>query len=85
MAILNYSECRIDTFLMSCRVIGRKVEDRILAKIYELFRQRGLSRIGAEFIPTAKNQQVTAFYEDHGFSLLNVETDGHRFYERVLV
>ncbi len=62
LAILDYREGRIDTFLMSCRVIGRKVENRILEEICKLFRERGLNRIVGEFIPTAKNQQVAMFY-----------------------
>jgi FkbH-like protein len=84
LAILDYAESRIDTFLMSCRVIGRKVEDRVLGKICELFRERGLARIVGEFIPTRKNQQVAAFYDNHGFTLLSEQEDGRKLYERIL-
>jgi len=84
LAILNYAELRIDTFLMSCRVIGRKIEDRILSKIRDLFEARGCPRIVAEFIPTRKNQQVAEFYDSHGFTLLAEEQDGRRIYERTM-
>jgi FkbH-like protein len=84
LAILNYAESRIDSFLMSCRVIGRKVEDRILDKVCDLFRARQCSTIIAEFIPTAKNQQVAAFYDSHGFTLLSEEPGGRKTYEKII-
>jgi predicted enzyme involved in methoxymalonyl-ACP biosynthesis len=64
--------------------LGRKVEDRVLAKICELFRERGFARIVGEFIPTRKNQQVAAFYDNHGFTLLSEQEDGRKLYERIL-
>ncbi len=84
LAILNFAESRIDSLLMSCRVIGRKVEDRILDKVFDLFRARGSQKIVAEFIPTLKNQQVTTFYDSHGFTLLHEETDGCKTYEKII-
>ena len=70
--------------LLSCRVIGRKVEDRIVEKVCELFRDRGLKRIVGEFIPARKNQQVAGFYENHGFVLIRQTEDGTKQYERTL-
>ena len=84
LAIIDFADSRIDTFLMSCRVIGRKVEDRILETVCELCRRRGLTRITGEFIPTRKNQQVAGFYDSHGFLLLSNDADGRRLYERIL-
>jgi FkbH-like protein len=84
LAILNYAEQRIDTLLMSCRIIGRKVEDRILSKVCDLFEARDCPRISAEFIPTGKNQQVAAFYDTHGFTLLSEDPDGRKLYERIV-
>jgi len=84
LAILDYAEPRIDTLLMSCRVIGRKVEDQILGKVCDLFQARGCPRITAEFTPTGKNRQVAAFYDSHGFTLISEEPDGRRIYERII-
>lgn len=84
LAILDFAESRIDTLLMSCRVIGRRVEDRIIAKICELFRQRGQIRIVGEFVPTRKNQQVSGFYDSQGFTLLSQQENGKKIYERLL-
>jgi FkbH-like protein len=84
LAILNYAESRIDSFLMSCRVIGRKIEDRILDMACDLFRARQCPAITAEFIPTSKNQQVATFYDSHGFTLLSEEQGGRKVYERII-
>lgn len=84
LAILDFEKSRIDTFLISCRVIGRRVENEILARAYDLFRERGKRRIVGEFSPTRKNQQVANFYDSHGFSLLLVDSDGHKVYEKMI-
>jgi FkbH-like protein len=73
VAILNMDSAntwRIDTFLMSCRVLGRNVENSMLAIIADdLGRDKGQTMVGA-FIPTAKNSMVANFLRDHGFQPL---------------
>ncbi len=51
----------IDTFLLSCRVLGRGVEHRMLSELGEIARDRGLSRVVATLIPTKKNQPARDF------------------------
>jgi FkbH-like protein len=60
--------CRIDTFLMSCRVIGRTVETALLAKLAEDARARGAKHLQGWFLPTKKNTPAQDFYRDHGFT-----------------
>jgi FkbH-like protein len=67
-------ECRIDTFLLSCRVIGRRIEAAMMAWIADIARARGLRRITAEFIPTAKNQPAAGFYDTVGFRKIDETT-----------
>jgi FkbH-like protein len=62
------SVCRIDTFLMSCRVIGRTVETALLAKLAEDARARGAKHLQGWFLPTKKNAPAQDFYRDHGFT-----------------
>jgi FkbH-like protein len=57
----------LDSFLMSCRVIGRKVETAFLAKIVADAKKKGVSTIVGEYIPTQKNALVEGFYADNGF------------------
>lgn len=57
----------IDTFLMSCRVIGRGVETAMLALVEKLAHERGARRLIGEFIPTSKNQPAADLLPRHGF------------------
>jgi FkbH-like protein len=84
LAIVDLAEGRIDTFLTSCRVIGRKVEDRLLDKAVELCRARGHRKIVGEYIPTQKNQLAADFYEIHGFTPSVRYPDGRKIYERAI-
>jgi FkbH-like protein len=82
LAIVDLAQGRIDTFLASCRVIGRKVETRLLDKAVELCRDRGLHKVIGEYIPSRKNKMVASFYEDHGFRPLTTSPDGGVTYEK---
>jgi FkbH-like protein len=53
----------LDTFLMSCRVMGRFIEDQILDHLVKELRADGLSRLRVQFIPTRKNAPARAFVE----------------------
>lgn len=70
----------IDTFLLSCRILGRGIEDAFIKKILSVLRDGGMETIKAEYIPSAKNAQVKDFYDRCGFSCLTEETDGKRSY-----
>jgi len=57
----------IDTWLMSCRVLGRQVEPTSLNLIAAEARRLGARRLVGEFIPTKKNAMVRDHYERLGF------------------
>jgi FkbH-like protein len=57
----------IDTFLMSCRVLQRGVEQFAVSKIVEYARQSGRPVVVGRYIPTAKNAMVESFYAQFGF------------------
>ncbi len=65
---------RIDTWLMSCRVIGRTVEQFFLGNFLERGRRLGFRRFVGEYIPTKKNPLVGGLYEELGFRPIG-ETD----------
>ncbi len=67
----------IDCFLMSCRVIGRKIESSFLLKIIKEAQRNHVGIIEAEYIPTRKNSLVKNFYSDHGFSLKYEDEKGN--------
>ena len=58
---------RIDTFLLSCRVIGRTVETAMLAWLAKQAREANAARLIGEFIPTKKNAPAAGVYSAHGF------------------
>ena len=62
---------RIDTFLMSCRVIGRGVEQALLSTVADLARDRGYGQVVGEFLLTAKNSLVKGFFLENGFEQLD--------------
>jgi FkbH-like protein len=60
-------QCEVDTFLLSCRVIGRTVETALLAHLAQSAAERGCKRLAGWFLPTRKNAPARDFYEQHGF------------------
>jgi FkbH-like protein len=66
--ILRYDGDRaeFDTFLLSCRVLGRGAERALLAEALELARIRGCRTAVGVYLKTAKNGQVEYFYKDNG-------------------
>src|ERR1039458_1195206 len=59
--------CRIDSLLLSCRVLGRGIETALLAYVGERAQRAGAKRLVGEFIATKKNAPCANFYTDHGF------------------
>jgi len=59
--------CRIDSLLLSCRVIGRGIETALLAHIGAHAAAIGCRWIVGEYIKTKKNSPCEDFYPKHGF------------------
>jgi len=64
----NPKEWFIDSFLLSCRVMGREVEKGILGHIINIAKESGVEKIKAKFVPTQKNKPIESFLPDCGFS-----------------
>lgn len=61
------SDLDIDTWLMSCRVIGRSLEQAVMLELAEQARARGCEKIRGTFVPTAKNSLVADLFPRLGF------------------
>ena len=72
---------RVDTWLMSCRVIGRTVEEYFVVELLERARRLGYRRIVGEYIPTKKNALVSELYDRMGFRRVDAGADGSLRYE----
>ena len=58
----------IDSFYLSCRVLGRKVEFSFLNHILYELKKSGIESVDAEYIETGRNVSAKDFYEKGGFS-----------------
>jgi FkbH-like protein len=65
----------IDTWLMSCRVLGRQVEEACLNLLVEGGRRLGARRLLGEYQKTSKNAMVADLYRKLGFSQISSSTD----------
>jgi len=68
---INSDEWLLDTFLLSCRVMGREVEKAILYYIINEAKKNNVKKLKARFIPTAKNKPVENLLPDSNFSKEN--------------
>ncbi|MGA9868230.1 MAG: HAD-IIIC family phosphatase [Acetobacteraceae bacterium] len=73
---LREHDVEIDTWLMSCRVLGRQVEPTTLNLIAEQARHLGARRLVGEYIPTKKNAMVKDHYARLGFTVVETTEQG---------
>lgn len=71
----------IDSFLMSCRAMGRGIETAIMNHIkHRLMEDRSGLELRGRYLPTPKNKPVEHFYEQQGFRLLESSPSGEKLY-----
>jgi FkbH-like protein len=66
----------IDTWLMSCRVLGRQIEQATLNILADRAVKSGAKTLVGKYVPTTKNGMVADHYKSRGFSLLEKAADG---------
>ncbi len=74
--LLGRTDVLIDTWLMSCRVLGRQVEEATLGLVMAQAAALGATRLIGEYLPTAKNAMVKDHYTKLGFTPVPGE-EGH--------
>jgi FkbH-like protein len=77
----SHSEWEIDTWLMSCRVLGRRVEQMVLREILEHARRNGIRKLIGAYRPTDRNKLVEDHYSKLGFTLMGTDADGNTTWE----
>lgn len=70
----------MDTFLLSCRVLGRGIEAAIIAELGSYCKKEGISRLEADYYKTKKNQMVADFLEKNNWQKTQ-EGSQHTKYE----
>jgi FkbH-like protein len=73
---VDIDDWEIDTWLMSCRVLGRKVESTVLREIIEHARAAGIRRLVGVFRPSERNGMVVDHYAKLGFDKMAVDPSG---------
>ena len=76
---LSDTEIEIDSYLLSCRILGRDIEIVTLQYILNYFQRKGFVSIRATFIPTGKNILAAEFLDRVGFSLIE-SNSGTKYY-----
>lgn len=74
-------EWEIDSWLQSCRVLKRGVEQALMTELFAVAGEVGVERIVGRFIPTSRNGLVRRFYDDFGFTPVATEHGGTVRYE----
>lgn len=70
------NELYVDSLLLSCRVLGRGVEHRLLARLAELALDEGVYTVTVPFMPTAKNAPARAFLDSIPFGVRHEDNGG---------
>lgn len=65
----------IDTWLMSCRVLNRRLEELMLKVLCSLTHENGIDRLIGHYRPTPKNSIVKDHYRNLGFTLVSENTE----------
>lgn len=86
----------IDSFFLSCRILGKGIELAFVKKIFDMLRYQGVRTLTAKYISTAKNSQVAEFWDkcggkqitdssyegvkDYSFDLYEIELNIEKYY-----
>ena len=73
------STLRIDSFLVSCRALGRGVEDALWAAVMNRAHSQGIRTVEAEYCATAKNGLVANLYDRLGLRLIEQNSSSTRY------
>lgn len=86
VCIASYEGTNVElgTFLLSCRALGRGIEQKFLEEVLHFFAERGKDVVFGQFIATQKNALVADFYLQNGFERLGKKfAEGEGFYRQI--
>jgi FkbH-like protein len=75
------SAWEIDTWLMSCRVLGRRVQEMVLIELLRHAELNGIQKLIGVYKPTEKNKMVEEHYPNLGFVKVAADPDGSTTWE----
>ncbi len=74
----------VDTLLLSCRILGKGIEEAFVKTVFNLLRLDGYRHLQADYLPTSKNGQTADFYDRMGMTCTATGEDGSKHYEMAL-
>jgi FkbH-like protein len=75
----NNATMAVDSFLVSCRALGRGVEDALWAAMLRRANRQNVRRLEAEYIPTARNSIVASLYDRLGLQRIEHNSSSTRY------
>jgi FkbH-like protein len=69
IVVVSWNKADINSLLLSCRILGKDIERVFVQYVLKILQSEGKIEVTASYIPTAKNTQVSSFYEKIGFTL----------------
>jgi FkbH-like protein len=85
IALRDAGDLRVDTWLISCRVLGRRLEEVMMDSVRMYACAAGCQAVLGVYRPSAKNHQVADLYDRLGFDLIEALGSGERRYRLPLV
>ena len=83
VAYVIVRDAEIVDWVMSCRTMGRGVEERVEAEVERLLAARGVERLAARWRETGRNAPVKGLFERFGFKL-EFESESEKRYSKAL-
>lgn len=80
VVIINTQSATIDSFIMSCRVMGKLVENCIIDRIENELLSLGITKLNSVYIKTQKNSPVEYLYDNLGYTIVEQNTIGKKYY-----
>jgi len=75
-------KARIDSFILSCRAMGRGIESAIMNHLKSRYYKRDHIRLlEGSYLPTPKNKPVRYFFDSQGFKIFKQNEKGERIYQ----
>ncbi len=68
--IVDIAVPAIDCFFMSCRIMGKQMENYFISQVEEELAEKGYGELQAEYIPSERNMPVKDFYPNMGYTII---------------
>ncbi|MEM9297380.1 MAG: HAD-IIIC family phosphatase [Bacteroidota bacterium] len=82
LCIISYqgASAFIDTFLLSCRVLSRHIEFKMIYSLINYLKKRNIETLTAEYLPTLKNVQIATFFDKSGFKVIDKKNETIKYH-----